>query len=383
MKRFTSLTAAVFTAAFLAAATSVSAQDSNVDQRTYLTFSGPVQMPGITLPAGKYVFKLAPTALHNVMQVFDGEEKHIVGQWFFVPVERTNEEQSKADGKPVVMFREMPEGMTPAVHYFFYPTDLRGKEFIYPKDQALKIAAATHETVLATDSDAAKGGEAHVFRVEPSGTESQYDQNAKASNTVSNPEPFSQEPSKADGKPVVMFREMPEGITPAVHYFFYPTDLRGKEFIYPKAQALKIAAATHETVLATDTDVEKGGEAHVFRVEPSGTESQYDQNAKASNTVSNPEPFSQEPSKAESSTTPSTASLNSQSDLNNSPASGPPAPARQAVGTAGQNPAPAPASRQQASNELPKTASPYGLIGLLGLLSLAGGFGLRLARSTY
>ena len=121
----------------------------------------------------------------------------------------------------------------------------------------------------------------------------------------------------------------------------------------------------------------------MFRVEPSGTESQYDQNAKASNTVSNPEPFSQEPSKAESSTTPSTASLNSQSDLNNSPASGPPAPARQAVGTAGQNPAPAPAPRQQASSELPKTASPFALIGLLGLLSLAGGVGLRLARSTY
>jgi len=268
MKRFTSLTAAVFTAAFLAAATSVSAQDSNVDQRTYLTFSGPVQMPGVTLPAGKYVFKLAPTALHNVMQVFDGEEKHIIGQWFFVPVERTTEEQSRADGKPVVMFREMPEGVTPAVHYFYYPTDLRGKEFIYPKDQAVKIAAATHETVLATDSDVAKGGEAHVFRVEPNG--------ATASTT--NPEPSS---------------------------------------------------------------------------------------------TTNAEPSS------------ATASLNSQSDLNNSPASGPPAPARQAVGTAGQNPAPAPAPRQQASSELPKTASPYTLIGLLGLLSLAGGFGLRLARNTY
>ena len=45
--------------------------------------------------------------------------------------------------------------------------------------------------------------------------------------------------------------------------------------------------------------------------------------------------------------------------------------------------APAPAPRQQAANELPKTASPYSLIGLLGLLSLAGGFGLRLARATY
>jgi hypothetical protein len=265
MKRFTSLAAAVFTAAFLAAATSVSAQDSNVDQRTYLTFSGPVQMPGVTLPAGKYVFKLAPTALHNVMQVFDGEEKRIIGQWFFVPVERTNEEQARADGKPVVMFREMPEGVTPAVHYFYYPTDLRGKEFIYPKEQALKIAAATHETVLATDTDAAKGGEAHVFKVEPSG--------ATASTT--------------------------------------------------------------------------------------NTES-------------------------------STASLNSQSDLNSSPASGPPATVNnrpsssenQATGTSGrqdQNNAP----RQQASSELPKTASPYLLIGLVGLLLLGGGFGLRLARNTH
>jgi hypothetical protein len=63
MKRLTSIAAAVFTAAFLAAATSASAQDSNINQRTILTFSGPVQMPGVTLPGGKYVFRLANTAL--------------------------------------------------------------------------------------------------------------------------------------------------------------------------------------------------------------------------------------------------------------------------------------------------------------------------------
>ena len=277
MKRFTSIAAAVFTAAFLTAATTASAQDSNVNQRTYLTFSGPVQMPGVTLPAGKYVFRLADTALHNVMQVFDGEEKHIIGQWFFVPANRTTEEQSQANGKPVVMFREMPEGMTPAVHYFFYPTDLTGKEFIYPKDQALKIAAATHEPVL-----------------------------------------------------------------------------------------------------ATDTDVDKGSSAHVFRVEPNGTEAQYDANATASNA---PAPAAEAPA-------PSAASLNSQADVNNSPASGPPAysaprsSAPKATGTSGaydQNAAP----RQQASAELPKTASPIPLIGLFGLLALAAAFGLRLARHTY
>src|SRR5258705_6928640 len=177
MKRFTSIAAAVFTAAFLAAATGASAQDSNVNQRTFLTFSGPVQMPGVTLPAGKYVFRLADTSLHNVMQVFDGEEKQIIGQWFFIPRNRTIEEANAANGKPVVQFMEVPQGMTPPVKYYFYPTDLTGKEFIYPKDQALKIAAASKQPVLATDTDATKGGEAHVFTVEPNGTEAEYNAN--------------------------------------------------------------------------------------------------------------------------------------------------------------------------------------------------------------
>src|SRR5882672_1299683 len=122
MKRFTSIAAAVFTAAFLMAATNASSQDSNIDQRTFLTFSGPVQMPGVTLPAGKYVFKLADTALHNVMQVFDGEEKHNIGQWFFVPRNRTTEQASAANGKPVVQFMEVPQGVTPPVKFYFYPT---------------------------------------------------------------------------------------------------------------------------------------------------------------------------------------------------------------------------------------------------------------------
>jgi len=293
MKRFTSIAAAVFTAAFLAAATSASAQDSNINQRTFLTFSGPVQMPGVTLPAGKYVFRLADTSLHNVMQVFDGDEKKIIGQWFFIPKNRTTEEASAANGKPVVMFREMPEGMTPAIQYYFYPTDLTGKEFIYPKDQALKIAAATHQAVLATDSDATGGGNAHVFRVEPNGTESQYDANATAS-------------------------------------------------------------------------------------------------AENTNATSEPQ------------TSSSTASLNSQADVNNSPASGPPAYSTAAndrgsaatsvtssgnnrpTGTSGaydqnQNASP----RQRTSAELPRTASPLPLLGLIGLIALAAGFGLRLARDTY
>jgi len=263
MKRLTSIAAAVLTAAFLTVATNAPAQDSNINQRTYLTFSGPVQMPGVTLPAGKYVFRLADTSLHNVMQVFDGEEKSIIGQWFFIPKNRTTEEANAANGKPVVTFMEMPEGVTPAVKYYFYPTDLTGKEFIYPKDQALKLAAATHQPVLATDTEVAQGGEAHVFTVEPNGAETAYDANAAAKD---------QQAASAPAPPAAPVAEN------------RPTDL------------------------GADRD-------------------------------------------------------------------------RTATGTSGvsdQNPAP----RQQASAELPKTASQFQLIGLLGLMALAGGFSLRFARST-
>jgi hypothetical protein len=274
MKRLTSMAAAAFTAAFLTVAINVSAQDSNIDQRTYLTFSGPVQMPGVTLPAGKYVFKLAPTALHNVMQVFDGEEKDIIGQWFFIPKNRTTEEMSAANGKPAVTFLEMPEGVAPAVRYYFYPTDLTGKEFIYPKDQALKIAAASKQPVLATDTDVAAGGEAHVFSVQPNGTEATYDANASANQNQAN----------------ASANQNQQAATPA-----------------PAAPAAPVAE-NRPSDLSADRD-------------------------------------------------------------------------RDATGTSGssdQNPAP----RQQASSELPRTASPFQLIGLLGLMSLGGGFGLRLARCT-
>ena len=259
MKRFTSLAAAVMTAAFLAAATTASAQDSNIDQRMYLTFSGPVQMPGVTLPAGKYTFKLADTALHNVMQVFDANEQHIIGQWFFIPRERTTEEQERANGKPVVMFKEMPQGVAPAVQFVFYPTDLRGKEFIYPKDQALKIAAASHTSVLATDTDVAKGGQAHVFEVNPNGTESAYNPNDTASNNNANADQSA-------------------------------------------------ASTTASNAPATDQSATNN--------QPAATSGAYDRN---------------------------------------------------------QNNAP----RQVASAQLPKTASPLPLFGLIGLLSLVGGFGLR------
>ena len=62
-----------------AALTAIIAPGARADEwnkKTILTFSGPVQIPGATLPAGSYVFKLADIpGNRHVVQVFDKDEK--------------------------------------------------------------------------------------------------------------------------------------------------------------------------------------------------------------------------------------------------------------------------------------------------------------------
>ena len=52
------------------------AEAQPADYRTYFTFSAPVTLPGITLPAGKYIFRLAdPDSSRKVINVLSGDGK--------------------------------------------------------------------------------------------------------------------------------------------------------------------------------------------------------------------------------------------------------------------------------------------------------------------
>ena len=73
--------------------------------RTFLTFSGAVEMPGVTLPAGTYVFKLADTPSRNVVEVWDRDEKNMIGHWLFVQAQRPEVSQDT-----VIMFKETAAG---------------------------------------------------------------------------------------------------------------------------------------------------------------------------------------------------------------------------------------------------------------------------------
>jgi hypothetical protein len=133
------------------------------DKKTILTFSGPVQIPGATLPAGSYVFKLADlSGNRHVVQVFDKAEKKIYATLLAIP----NDRMEPSD-EPVVMFAERPAGSPQAVKVWYYPGERIGNEFVYPKSMAMKIAKANHQSVLAMDdtssSDAYKTAQVGRF----------------------------------------------------------------------------------------------------------------------------------------------------------------------------------------------------------------------------
>jgi hypothetical protein len=125
-----------------------SGQDNNSSKLTFVTFSRTVELPGITLPAGKYRMKLNDnTSNRHIIEVYseDGQKLHGI-----VMALAATRRQPSSD--TVIAFAETPAGSPAAIRYWFYPGDITGHEFVYPKDQAERIARATGQEVLSTSS---------------------------------------------------------------------------------------------------------------------------------------------------------------------------------------------------------------------------------------
>src|SRR5436190_22111595 len=123
-----------FTAAIFAAGLATAAHADDFTKLSLLTFSGPVDVPGITLPAGTYRFELAdPSSGRRIVRVADKDGKKTYGLF----ISRPNQRMTPSD-KPVVMFSETAAGAPPAVQAWFYPGETYGYEFAYPRQQAMK-----------------------------------------------------------------------------------------------------------------------------------------------------------------------------------------------------------------------------------------------------
>src|SRR6202021_1980912 len=154
MKLFRSATTVCFIALIGAAlAPGVKADDWN--KKTVVTFSGPVEIPGVhltgwsTLPAGTYVFKLLDSQSdRHIVQIFSRDEKTIYATILAIPNYRL-----KATDKTVITFRERPAGEPEALRAWFYPGMNWGDEFVYPKARAIELAKSTNIPVLFTAAE--------------------------------------------------------------------------------------------------------------------------------------------------------------------------------------------------------------------------------------
>jgi len=152
------------------------------------------------------------------------------------------------------------------------------------------------------------------------------------------------------GKTQFSFWETPPGQPKALRAWFYPGDNFGQEFAYPKNLSTSIAAYSKTSVPTTSAQSEKEyTSAPVMSINEQGTESALDRNAYREEKTEEKTEVAQ-----------------------NTPA---PEPAPAAAPAPEPAPAPAPTS-------LPKTASPYPLIALVGLFSLAAFLMIRLARTS-
>ena len=116
---------------------------------TNFTFSKPVQLPGITLPAGKYRFELAdPQETRRVIKVSNEDGTKQLAMLLTIP----NELRDPAKD-PMVMFGETPASEPLAVKAWVYPGERTGYEFIYPHDEAVALAKRYHTKVLSKSGD--------------------------------------------------------------------------------------------------------------------------------------------------------------------------------------------------------------------------------------
>ncbi|HSE49257.1 MAG TPA: hypothetical protein VLA96_08635 [Terriglobales bacterium] len=123
------------------------ASASEWNRKTIVTFSGPVEVPGVgaqVLPAGTYVFKIMDSLSdRHIVQIFNEREDHLYTTILAIPNFRL-----QSTDKTVMTFKERAEGQPQAIRAWFYPGRQWGEEFVYPKAKALELARVSNEPVL-------------------------------------------------------------------------------------------------------------------------------------------------------------------------------------------------------------------------------------------
>jgi len=164
----TLMTSGCMVAALSWGAMDVARAQTRSDKAVYFTFSQPVTLPQVTLPAGKYLFRLADSlANRTIVQIYSADGSKLHGMMMTIPTER-----NQPPNDPEIRFLETAANQPPAIATYWYPGERTGWEFIYPREQATRLAQASKQTVLTTARNTTSADEmrtAELARVTPSG----------------------------------------------------------------------------------------------------------------------------------------------------------------------------------------------------------------------
>jgi hypothetical protein len=144
------------------AASGANAFTSTSDKRTYFTFNQPVALPGVTLPAGTYMFRLADdTTTRKVIQVANKEGTESYAMLHTMPVYRPDVPRD-----PEIRFMETASGAPVAVRAWWKDGERTGYGFIYSKEE---LAALNRTAAAAAPAAEARIEPAVPVDAEPAG----------------------------------------------------------------------------------------------------------------------------------------------------------------------------------------------------------------------
>lgn len=127
--------------------TSPASAQTNLNNRTLVTFSQPVEVPGKILPAGTYTFELNDSmANRHIVHIFDEGGTKLQAIVLAIPNRR-----AVATDETVITFAEVPAGQPQAIREWFYPGQVMGHEMVYSRTRAAELVSATHASVPSVD----------------------------------------------------------------------------------------------------------------------------------------------------------------------------------------------------------------------------------------
>ena len=126
------------------------------DKKTTVTFDQPVQVPGMVLLPGTYMFKLMNSSSdRHIVTIYNEEGNHLYTTILTVNNYRVNPTANSA----FKFSEERVKGAPQALRGWFWPGDTWGQEFVYPKVQAQAIAQTVKEPVLSAEVKPAEPAE--------------------------------------------------------------------------------------------------------------------------------------------------------------------------------------------------------------------------------